>query len=263
LATYLNCICDVEFGQPNIIIGGVSVFLSLFFLGTDRGAISDYQADTEMIGEVFDAQAEFFVNERMRPHWSQAGAIVFVTFRTKDSIHREVLIRREREKNDWLDRRGLRDGRVWHQIVPTLDGDTRNEFQQTFNGCREDFLDTCHGQCLLLKPELAEIVSDSLLHFDGDRYRMGDFVVIPNHVHLLAAFGSPESMEAQFDSWLHFTAVRINRAVGENGHFWQQEPFDHLVRSPEQYDYLRKYIAENPAKAGLVPGDYIYRRYSR
>ena len=92
---------------------------------------------------------------------------------------------------------------------------------------------------------------------------MGDFVVMPNHVHLLAAFPDPNAMEKQFDSWLHYTAVQINRLTNRSGHFWQQEPFDHLVRSVEQYEYLRCYIADNPKKANLREGQYIYRRYSR
>ena len=104
-------------------------------------------------------------------------------------------------------------------------------------------------------------MADSLLHFDGERYRMGDFIVMPTHVHLLAAFATAEAMTAQCDSWLHYTAFQINRAIGEKGKFWQQEPFDHLVRSPEQYEYLRQYIADNPRKAGLKPGEYLYRRY--
>jgi type I restriction enzyme R subunit len=68
-------------------------------------------------------------------------------------------------------------------------------------------------------------------------------------------------MEKQFDSWLHYTAFRINPRIGAKGHFWQQEPFDHLVRSPEQYEYLRDYIAMNPEKARLQPGEFYYRRY--
>lgn len=48
----------------------------------------------------------------------------------------------------------------------------------------------CHVACLLRQPVLAKIVADSLRHFDGDRYCLGDFVVMPNHVHLLVAFGS-------------------------------------------------------------------------
>ena len=84
---------------------------------------------------------------------------------------------------------------------------------------------------------------------------------MPNHVHLLAAFPSAESMREQFDSWLHYTAFRIHQRINKKGHFWQQEPFDHLVRSVEQYEYLRDYIADNPKTAKLKEGDFVYRRY--
>ena len=98
------------------------------------------------------------------------------------------------------------------------------------------------------------------MHFDGVRYRMGDFVIMPNHVHLLVAFARPDIMAAQLDSWMHYSAFQINRAIGDKGHFWQPEAFDHLVRTLEQYNYLRRYIAANPAKAHLKPGEYLYRR---
>ena len=57
-----------------------------------------------MLGEIFDPKAELFVAEGIRPHWSQAGAIVFVTMRARDSIPKEVLRRWDHEKNDWMQR---------------------------------------------------------------------------------------------------------------------------------------------------------------
>ena len=84
---------------------------------------------------------------------------------------------------------------------------------------------------------------------------------MPNHVHLLAVFATPETMKTQCDSWMHFSAFRINQVLGAKGIFWQREPFDHLVRSVEQYDYLRQYIADNPIKSGLKPGEFLYRRF--
>ena len=214
-----------------------------------------------MLGTVFDPNAELLIHEHCRPHWSQAGAIVFITFRTADSIPREVLDRWEAEKQEWLRRRGIDTGTHWSVITETLSEVDRADFQKEFNRCREDFLDTCHGRCLLKRPELARIVADSLLHFDGKRYRMGDFVVMPNHIHLLASFSTAKAMRDQCDSWLHYTAAQINKTLGEKGKYWQQEPFDHLVRSPEQYAYLRKYIEENPLKAELRFGEYLFRRY--
>ncbi|WP_372716951.1 transposase [Novipirellula sp.] len=213
-----------------------------------------------MQGDFFDPKAELLVHDRLRPHWSQAGAIVFATFRCIDSIPKGVMQRWDREKNDWLQRRGLLQSRHWSDVLPKLEAPLNAEFSKQFNRCREDFLDTCRGRCLLRRPELAKIVGDALMHFDGQRYALGDFVVMPNHVHLLAAFPNADAMERQFDSWLHFTAFRIHQAIGERGHFWQQEPFDHLVRSLNQYEYLVKYIEENPRKARLKPGEYLYHR---
>jgi type I restriction enzyme R subunit len=213
-----------------------------------------------MLGDPFDPRAELLIHEHCRPHWSQAGAVVFVTFRTSDSIPREVIERWDREKREWLRQRGRDSGQHWSLVIPTLSERDRADFHTTFDRCREAYLDTCHGRCLLKRPELATIVADSLLHFDGQRYRMGDFIVMPNHVHLLAVFPAADAMRAQCGSWLHYTAFRINQSTDERGSFWQDEPFDHLVRSPEQYEHLRQYIADNPLKAGLQPGEYCYRR---
>jgi type I restriction enzyme R subunit len=97
-----------------------------------------------------------------------------------------------------------------------------------------------------------------LQHFDGDRYGLTDFTVMPNHVHMVVAFPDEESMLAQCDSWKRFTATRINRLLGRKGRFWQLDDFDHLVRSLEQFDYLRRYIADNPKRAALNPAEYIH-----
>jgi type I restriction enzyme R subunit len=214
-----------------------------------------------MLGDCFDPQSEFFTEEHCLPHWSQAGSVVFITFRTNDSIPREVIERWDREKEDWLGRRGIATKQPWFRVLPSLSKQDRADFQRTFHRAREEFLDTCHGRCLLKRPELARIVANSLLHFDGARYRMGEFVIMPNHVHLLAVFPTAEAMKVQCDSWLHYTAFQINQAIGEKGKLWQQEPFDHLVRSVQQYEDLRKYIADNPSKAGLGPEAYLYRRF--
>lgn len=215
-----------------------------------------------MLGELFDPKAETQIYKHCRPHWSQAGAVVFITFRLADSIPQEVLERWDREKQEWLRVRGY-DSRVdWKTFLPQLKESDREDFLREFNRCREEFLDTCHGSCILRRREVSKIVSDSLLHFDGQRYCMGDFVVMPNHVHLMTAFATQAALKEQCDSWLHYTAFRINQLIGSKGKLWQQEPFDHLVRSVEQYEYLRDYIQKNPTKAKLKVGEYIYRRFA-
>ena len=65
-------------------------------------------------------------------------------------------------------------------------------------------------------------------------------------------------LQKQSEGWLRFTATRINRQLGQTGPFWQSEPFDHLIRSEQQFVYLLRYIRENPAKANLKPNEAIY-----
>lgn len=228
-----------------------------------------------MIGELFDPKADVFIDEKMKPHWSQAGAIVFATFRTSDSIPIEVLHRWDREKQDWILRAVARlfqedrnlmelnlQSQHWSKNLVLLPDREKQQFNEFFNHQYEAKLDECLGACLLKTPQIARVVADSLMCFDRDRYCMGDFVVMPNHVHLLVSFATPEAMLAQFASWLRFTARRINEITNGKGHFWQQEPFDHLVRSVDQYEYLRRYIEDNPVKAGLRLGEFYYRRYT-
>ncbi len=93
---------------------------------------------------------------------------------------------------------------------------------------------------------------------DGDHCCLTDFVVMPSHVHVLAAFASEEAMLKQCESWKHFTAREINRALGRSGRFWEQDAFDHLVRSRDEFAQLRRYLAENPRAARLSAGQYIH-----
>lgn len=119
-------------------------------------------------------------------------------------------------------------------------------------------LDECHGACLLKQPKLARIVAESLLHFDGNKYDLDSFVVMPNHVHAIVQFRPGGSLDTISQSWMRYTARQIHFETGEKGSFWQPEPFDHIVRNENQFAYLQTYIADNPGKASLRDGEYLY-----
>jgi len=49
------------------------------------------------------------------------------------------------------------------------------------------------------------------------------------------------------------TAKEGNQILGRTGRrFWQDESYDHWVRSPSECDRIRSYIERNPVMAGLV-----------
>ena len=207
----------------------------------------------------FDRKAEYSVVERKLPHRLQAGVICFATWRTDDSIPLAVLEAWRHERRQWLRQHGINPlASDWRRLLQQLDIETQAEFYRHFSKRWHDELDACHGDCLLRDRSIAEIVGKSLLHFDGDRYELTDFTVMPNHVHLLAAFPVEERMLEQFESWKHFTAREINRRMGNSGRFWQQDGFDHLVRSAEQFEHFRRYIATNGTRSKLPPTDYLH-----
>jgi putative transposase len=203
----------------------------------------------------FDPNDELLITQRKLPHWAQAGAMVFITWRTQDSMPKHIIERWRAERNRWLVGHDIDPTQKgWKSRVQELPAEDMVEFHDLFTCRWHDELDACHGACYLEQTEIREIVQNSLLFFDGDRYEMHDFVIMPNHVHLMACFPDKESMLAQCDSWKHFTAREINRRLGTQGRFWQQDAFDHLVRHEGQFRRLRDYIAQNPAKVHLKPG---------
>ena len=64
-------------------------------------------------------------------------------------------------------------------------------------------------------------------------------------------------IEEQCNSWKRFSARKINQALSRRGRFGQEVSFDHLVRSPEQFEWMQRYIAENPVRAQLPQGEYL------
>jgi REP element-mobilizing transposase RayT len=163
-------------------------------------------------------------HERRLPHWDVVGQPLFVTFRLHGS---------------------LPDGRAFPPALLT-------------NGkafaAMDRFLDRADtGPRYLAVPEIAELVVACLL--DGDRrfhrYQLHSFVVMPNHVHMLV---TPHVVSAKWLGPLKgFTAYRANRILARTGTpFWQEESYDHVVRSGAGLERVRRYIENNPVKAGLV-----------
>jgi REP element-mobilizing transposase RayT len=214
-----------------------------------------------MLFQFFDRDEDVFIRERCLPHWEQPGRTYFVTFRTVDSIPAAVVARWRVERAGWLRRHGIDPAAPgWKQQISLLRPAVRREFHERFTNRWLDELDCCHGACVLKRPELSEIVANSLRHFDGDRYFLGDFVVMPNHVHVLVQFPTIGQLKSQGESWRTYTARQINATLQQRGQFWQDEGFDHLVRSSEQFEFLRQYIADNSQKANLRDGEYRHCR---
>ena len=229
--------------------------------------------------QFFDPQQDFTIAWRRLPHWSQAGTVCFITFRTNDSLPREALLRLAEQRGEILQSFGVEDdGNIEEAIfgknrvrttfsakvagqLTALDPSIRARLKWQLFTAWDERLARGAGERLLARPEAAAIVEQSLRHFDGTRYALTDYVVMPNHVHVLVALAEADELLAQVASWKRFTAREINAALGRRGALWQVEHFDHLVRSLEQFEYLRRYVEENPRNARLPAGSF--RWYSK
>ncbi|MBN9118638.1 MAG: transposase [Planctomycetes bacterium] len=210
----------------------------------------------------FDGKAEFSVTAGHLPHWEQRGTVCFITFRTWDSLPRAVVDEFLTIRNEWLRSNGVDPHRPdWALALSRLSAAQQSTFRRLCSTRWNNALDDCHGSCPLRSPTCAQVVADSLRHFDEDRYALFDFVVMPNHVHVLASFPERGAMRKQCESWKHYTATRLNRLLSRTGRFWEEESFDHLVRSEAQFEQFREYIVTNPRNANLRTSEFVH--YSR
>ncbi|HJT33882.1 MAG TPA: hypothetical protein VJ783_17680 [Pirellulales bacterium] len=132
--------------------------------------------------EFFDREAEFSITYGHLPHWEQPGKTYFITFRTADSLPRDVYLRWHCKRRDWLLQHHIDpDDEDWSDRLAELSEQLQRQFHETISVEFHRHLDDLHGACVLRQCELAEIVANSLRHFDGDRYRLGDFIIMMNH----------------------------------------------------------------------------------
>ena len=74
---------------------------------------------------------------------------------------------------------------------------------------------------------------------------------MPNHVHLLLKVLEGYSLSQVMHSVKGFTATEANKMLGRAGKFWSPDYFDRFIRDQIHFSRARKYIEENPVKAGL------------
>lgn len=172
---------------------------------------------------------------------------VFVTFRLSDALPQQVLDRLLNERDAFL---------AAHPVP--WDEPTEACYHAMFSDKLDEYLDAGHGCCALRSPTAACIVADRLQHFNGQRYQLWSFVIMPNHVHVLASIQDGHLLPDVLKGWKGVSSNYIHKAgLCDLDPLWQPEYFDRLLRSPQHFKVLREYIRENPRKAHLKEDDYL------
>jgi REP element-mobilizing transposase RayT len=184
------------------------------------------------------------------PHWQQGEVPVFVTFRLADSLPREVLEAWQRERESFHDAH-----------PPPWDEITEACYHGLFSERLDEHLDSGSGCCALRDRQIAQVVVDRLHHFDGQRYRLWSYVLMPNHAHVLFTLGEAEALADTLQGWKGVSSRFIHKqGLCTLNPFWQADYFDRLIRSPEHFAMVKAYIRENPAKARLHSGYVLWER---
>ena len=177
------------------------------------------------------------------PHWTQSGATYAVTFRLADSMPDEFLEQWREEQNRIIYNAESQDRQLTVYEQQQLD--------RLFSDKIESYLNSGHGQCYLCQPQIAELTANALKNFDGIRYDLIAWVVMPNHVHVVLKPYEGFELSAILHSWKSYTSNKANEIIGRTGDFWQSEYYDHLIRDEKDFFYQIQYIISNPEKANL------------
>jgi len=189
------------------------------------------------------------------PHVKREGAQYFVTFRLHDSLPLHVILAAKAA----LRSQGQASESIGTKESVSTGESLRRERNRNYFRIIESHLDTGLGNCHLSSPRVAEIVAEAIQHFNGDRYHLGAWVIMPNHVHAVVWPIPNHLVSSIIRSWKGYSARQINSLLDRTGEpFWQPETYDHWIRDDNELDRITRYIIQNPVKAKLcsTPEDW-------
>jgi REP element-mobilizing transposase RayT len=163
---------------------------------------------------------------RNLPHWIPDGRSIFITWRLYGSLPKGVLGKKAES--------------------------SPSDSEQEFLAFDRHLDSAAFGPLWLKDPEIADYAEEPILHgAELGRYALHAYVIMPNHVHVLL---EPQIPLAKITNVMKGVAARYaNASLGRVGKpFWQDESFDHWIRTPPEHERIRQYIEWNPVSAGLA-----------
>ncbi len=107
------------------------------------------------------------------------------------------------------------------------------------------------GQNLAENP-LAALIQEALLCFDGVRYDLQAWCIMPDHVHVALVFYPEFLMNKTIWSRKNWVCREYRMQLSRSVSVFDLDYFDRYVRSLDQAEKLIHYIENNPVKGGLV-----------
>jgi|SRR5581483_3177516 len=116
---------------------------------------------------------------------------------------------------------------------------------------------TYQKACILQSDRMAGLFIDVLYHYRAEHeYWLHEFVVMPDHFHLLITPGA--ALERALQLIKGGFSYRAAKELGFRGKIWQPSYYDRRVRDEIEYGNFRDYIRQNPVKRGLAQRAEFY-----
>lgn len=211
---------------------------------------------------------------RKLPHLHSPGGTLFVTFRLRGSIPKNVIAKWKAQRF-WIEAehgRLVRRSETDPSEAQKLHVERLVEFKRRQFAEFEDILHKeAAGPVWLKDPAVANAVVDSLHYLNDKSYKLNAFCVMSNHVHVVftpllneksikeVAGSNPlrytstePTLPAIMQSLKGYTARTANQILQRKGAFWEEESYDHEVRNDDEFRRIVRYVLNNPVKASLV-----------
>ncbi len=134
---------------------------------------------------------------------------------------------------------------------------------RTASACTYFFVTTktWQNRALFRVSEVAEIVAQRLIACrDQKAYLLHEFVIMPNHLHLLLTPARTTSLERAIQLIKGGSSHEIHQLRGHRMQIWQPGFHDWTIRDYTDYQAKREYIWMNPVRSSLVqkPGNWLF-----
>jgi len=214
------------------------------------GAVEESSTGVSPVNHGRDGHATLNIRQGARlPHWTAEGATYAITFRLGDSLPKNVL-------DAWLfERENI--VKTAEQMGRPLSPDEEKRLDYLHSEKVGKYLDAGHGECWMKDERIARLVADALKHFEGERYSLPVWCVMPNHVHVVVKPLAGHDLPDIVHSWKSFTAHEADKVLKRKGRFWEEEYYDHLIRDEADYRRCAEYVLDNPGKAGLKEWKWV------
>jgi putative transposase len=106
-------------------------------------------------------------------------------------------------------------------------------------------------KCLLQSDRVAGLLVEVLCHYRSQqKYLLHEFVVMPNHFHLLIT--PVITLERALQLIKGGFSYRAKREFSIIGEIWQSSFYDRRVRDLKEYENMKRYIRDNPIRRQLA-----------